>query len=360
LVNGYILSRERAAALRRRGYRNAALRNAALALLALVLGSCAARTPIERVDELATWPDPIVELKYESPADGSAQSAAFYRPRAESPAPLLVALHSWSYDWRQTSSIPYAEWCIANGWVFIHPDFRGPNRRPEATGSELVIADILGAVKAARENASVDGSRIYLIGVSGGGYAALLLAGRAPEIWAGVSAWVPITDLALWHEHCAARGLRYAGEIAASCGGPPLPGTAAHDEAKRRSALTWLGNARGFAIDIHAGIRDGHEGSVPISHSLEAFNLLARPEDRLDAEEVAEFTARPSVPPRLAARSVAPSVDPAYGDKPPLFRAESGDVRVTIFDGGHEILHRVALEWLARQKRTARSTRTRE
>ena len=48
--------------------------------------------------------------------------------------PLLVALHTWSGDYKQRASIPYAQWCIEKGWAFVHPQFRGPNRRPEATG----------------------------------------------------------------------------------------------------------------------------------------------------------------------------------------------------------------------------------
>jgi hypothetical protein len=34
-----------------------------------------------------------------------------------------------------------------------------------------------------------------------------------------------------------------------------------------------------------------------------------------------------------------------------LFRRESGMVRVTVFDGGHEIIHHAALAWLAAQQK---------
>jgi hypothetical protein len=34
---------------------------------------------------------------------------------------IIVGLHSWSEGYRQDESVIYAEWCIANDWVFVHP-----------------------------------------------------------------------------------------------------------------------------------------------------------------------------------------------------------------------------------------------
>ena len=91
------------------------------------------------------------------------------------------------------------------------------------------------------------------------------MAGRAPELWAGVSAWVPISDLVKWHAETAARKLRYAGEIEAFRGHKPVPGTPAH-ACPETPAITYMARARGVNLDINAGITDGHNGSVPISH----------------------------------------------------------------------------------------------
>ena len=295
------------------------------------------------------WPDAVLEIKYPNKADNSKQPALYYKPlEITSPRPLLVGLHTWSGDYKQGSSVVYANWCIQKEWNFIHPNFRGPNRRPEATGSELVVADILSAVEYAKKNGNVDERRIYLVGASGGGYASLLMAGRAPEVWAGVSAWVPISDLAKWHGETTERKLRYAGEIEKSIGGIPTPGSKAAAEAKKRSAITYLARAKGVALDINAGITDGHNGSVPISHSLEAFNVLAEPKDRLGAELIAEFVKTATVPEALNGQ--APE-DVSYGKKAVLFRRQSGAARVTIFQGGHEIIPGAALQWLAKQKR---------
>ena len=295
------------------------------------------------------WPEQVQEIKYSSDADQTQQPALFYAPEKTSKAlPLLVGLHTWSSNYRQSMSASYAQWCIEKKWVFIHPNFRGPNRRPEATGSELVIKDILSAVAYAKKSASIDENRIYLIGASGGGYASLLMAGRAPEVWAGVSAWVPILDLVKWHEETSKRKLRYAGEIEKSIGGKPLAGSKAFAEARKRSAITYLKRAKEVNLDINAGITDGHNGSVPISHSLIAFNILASEKDKISPELVESFTQKAKVPVGLYGQA---EKDAAYGAKKVLFRRQSRTTRLTIFQGGHEIIPEAGLQWLAKQKR---------
>ena len=186
----------------------------------------------------------------------------FYKPRANDPRPLLVGLHSWSEGYRQDESVIYAEWCIANGWVFIHPHFRGPNGSPQTTGSELVIGGVLSAVEYAKAHARVDEGRVYVVGWSGGGHLGLLLAGRAPEMWAGISAWVPISDLNAWYEQSRRLGTKYAREIAASCGGRPAGDSAVARECRKRLPFTYLERAGGMPLDINHDIRDGY-GAVP-------------------------------------------------------------------------------------------------
>jgi hypothetical protein len=132
----------------------------------------------------------VREIKLASLADGSEQPAMFYAPASKEPVPLLVTLHTWSGDYRQDDHEACAQWCLEKNWAYIHPNFRGPNRRPEATGSELVVQDIVDAVTYASQHGNIDPTRVYLVGTSGGGYTALLMAGRHPELWAGVSAWV--------------------------------------------------------------------------------------------------------------------------------------------------------------------------
>ena len=61
-----------------------------------------------------TWSSAVQSIDYLSAADNSRQPMMFYKPQRDEPRPLLVALHSWSNDYRQQESVIYSEWCIAN------------------------------------------------------------------------------------------------------------------------------------------------------------------------------------------------------------------------------------------------------
>ena len=299
----------------------------------------------------APWPEyeQVRKIEYLSSGDNTLQPALFYAPDTKEAVPLLVGLHSWSGNYRQRLSKPYADWCIKKGWVFIHPHFRGRNNKPEACGSDLVVADILAAVEYAKQNANIDPNRIYLAGGSGGGYTALLVAGRAPEIWAGVSAWLAITVLEDWYYECKQLGCEeHASDIVKSCGG--LPGQSPEIDAQyvKRSPVTHLKNAVNVPLDINAGIHDGHDsGGVPISHSFKAFNVLADQKDKVSDEEIKYFVEKSEVPAHLK-QTIS---DPTYGLKKPLFRRVSGNTRLTIFDGGHRLVFEAALTWLSKQKK---------
>ena len=296
-----------------------------------------------------SWSPVVQQIMYVSSADNTRQPMMFYQPKLNEPRPLIVALHSWSEGYRQSESVIYSEWAIANDWVFIHPHFRGPNVRPEATGSELAIADVLSAIDYAKKNAQVDESRIYAVGWSGGGYLGLLLAGREPETWAGVSVWVPISDLNAWYEESRRLKTKYVNHIEASCGGRPIDDTSAARECRKRSPVAYLERARPVPIDINHGIRDGRNNSdpVPISQSLRAFNFLAQPQDKFSEEEIEYFTRQSEVPSSLR----SDTIDPDYGDLKILYRRQSGNARITVFDGAHDKNTEAAFKWLNKQRR---------
>jgi poly(3-hydroxybutyrate) depolymerase len=298
------------------------------------------------------WPEEVRDVELVSSVDGAVQMAKFYVPeQADGPLPLLVMLHTWSGSWTQDMGIDWLEQARQRGWVFIHSDFRGPNGKVESTGSELATADIMDALAYARRHANVDSSRIYLAGVSGGGHMSLLTAGRKPEIWAGVSAWVPIFDLARWHTECVERELGYAGQMEAACGGVPGSSDETDRQYLARSSKSVLHHAGGVNIEINAGIHDGHTGSVPVGHTLRAFNMLATANGlagkALTEETIKEFESGEAVPDELAGERTD---DPFYGEKTVLFRRQAGPARVTVFEGGHEGIAAAACEWLSRQR----------
>lgn len=296
----------------------------------------------------AAPPPGVQEITVRNSIDGVAEPVWFLPNPSTVPAPLLVHLHSWSARLGEAS---LAKDCIQRGWAFLSPNFRGPNRRPEACGSRVAIQDVLDAVAFARKTTAVDPRRIYLIGGSGGGHMALMMAQAAPELWAGVTAYVPITDLAAWHAFSRQKGSNYFKMMEESCGGPP--GTPAADaEYRARSPLFHLARAAGVPIDLQVGIRDGHEGSVPVSNSLRAFNVLAEANGRagqqLSAAEIDVITRTAQLPAGL----VSEPREEEGRRRAVLFRRTAGPVRLTIFDGAHESDFPPAVRWLARQEKS--------
>jgi len=46
----------------------------------------------------------------------------------------------------------------------------------------------------------------------------------------------------------------------------------------------------------------------------------------------------------------ASSADSSCGENASVFRRTSGSARITIFDGGHEIVYKAALTWIKKKK----------
>jgi pimeloyl-ACP methyl ester carboxylesterase len=331
------------------------------------------------------WPAAISTVKVTSSLDGSEQPSLFYNcstPLSSSSSsssryPLLIALHTWSADYRQGGGqIVFAEWCIQQQWHLLHPNFRGPNdgTTRDACGSDRAIQDILDAVQYVTETTqTVDPDRIYVVGVSGGGHMALLLASQYPQRWAGVSAWAAISDLHRWWKERASESSssaecpnhthfqKYARDIEAVVGGKPDGSDqAVMDECQRRSPVTYLSalTTECVSLDINAGIRDGRKGgSVPFSHSLYAFDALCSSDDAVGEEWIQDFYRNAKVPDSTrhfgtSDDGAKPGNDPFYPHRDIHYRRTVGNSRVTIFEGGHEILQGAALNWLCHQRRT--------
>lgn len=287
----------------------------------------------------------LKKIEYFCKVDGSMQPAMCQPAAGEEPRPLMVALHTWSFTVDADCSM-YTSVAEKYNWHMIFPHFRGQNWQPEACGSDLVVSDLEDAVAYMCSTYNVDPSRIYLVGGSGGGHCSLLMAARRPDLWTAVSAWCPISDVALWHKQSSLRRNGYANHISNACGGDPALSASANMSARLRSPLTWLPNAVDkVTVDISTGIHDGHTGSVPIGQAVRAFNALAEEKDRISEEDIAYMEENEKVPEHLAAKEG----DPAFGKYTVYFRRQSKRVRLTLFEGGHDILPAVSAEWLNRQ-----------
>jgi len=286
----------------------------------------------------------VRQIEIPSSMDGTLQSIRYIEGAVG--APLLVFLHQWSGSF----TMDEPEWnrrAQERQWTLIQPDFRGPNVRPEACGSELAQQDILDAIAWARTSLTWHPRRIFLAGVSGGGHMAMLMAAKYPIMWDAVSEWVGISDLRAWYsEHLRdGRPQRYAQNIAACVGGDSGSETFER-ECRLRSPLGQLAGARDLAIDFNAGVNDGHSGSVPIHHTLDAFNevALANAVETVAQDEIRQLSERRSL---QRARESDRVQDSEYGRKIHL-RRTAGRSRVTIFEGGHEGLPEAAFGWFDR------------
>lgn len=119
-------------------------------------------------------------------------------------------------------SIAYKE-SVSTGTAFSYnhyllPEFRGSNldsnpHCTQACGSECAKQNIKDAIGFVVGQYNVDREYIFVLGLSGGGHMALLMAGFCPEYFKAVGVFVPITDLEKWQEQNPC----YAKHVLACC-----------------------------------------------------------------------------------------------------------------------------------------------
>lgn len=281
-----------------------------------------------------------------STLDGVRQPCLFIPAEGNEPRPLLVNLHPWRHGYDFDSGRWQAE-AAKRDWHFLAPHFRGPNRRPQACASRQARQDVLDAVDFVCSSRAVDPGRIYLGGVSGGGHMALIMAAEAPERWAAVSSWCPITDLATFHRECVAMDAKAYRHVEKVAGGAPGSSPKVDAELRYRSPVFHLAKARLTPIEISHGIQDGQPRGIGIQHSVWAFNALAEAQNTasVSGEELEMLLSWQS-------RPLPGEEDKTYG-RVVHFRRHAGRSRLTIFDGGHEDLPHAACAWLEQHARAS-------
>lgn len=202
------------------------------------------------------------ELFVRSTLDDSLQPSLFYAAQTKEKRPLLVGLHTWSHDrYNQIHNLlPYAERMQFN---LLLPEFRGPNllENPnckQACGSLYAKQDIKDAIDHVVALDLVDTDNIFLVGMSGGGQMALLMAGFCPEYFKCISAFVPLCDLPAWEPTP-----RYIEHIWACCG--------SEEEMRKRSPISYLDK---IALSNTKIFHGKHDPVVPVSQSILFYNQL--------------------------------------------------------------------------------------
>jgi hypothetical protein len=286
------------------------------------------------------WDSDFKLVSVTSSVDGNSQKAYFYASKSAGPKPLIVSLHTWSGDYTQKDEL--AGLCREKDLNYIHPDFRGMNNTKDACCSELALSDIDDAISYAMSNSRVDKSKIYVMGVSGGGYATLGAFMKSKHQVAGFSAWASISDLIAWYNESLIRNARYAENIL-NCTGSSEELN--ESNARMRSPVYWETPAEKLSatkLYIYAGIYDGIQGSVPITHSINFYNKLL---SDLNIKDTPMYVTDKEKLDLLEFRRPLGSYGTISGREVCLIK-ECRNIRLTIFTGGHEMLTGYALEEL--------------
>ena len=211
------------------------------------------------------------ELLIKSSIDGTMQPSLFYF--AGEDKPLVIGLHTWSFDrYNQVENmLPYAK---KYGWNLLLPDFRGKNKAEnpnpvDACGSLKAKQDVIDAIQFVEEKYNTDSNNRFVIGGSGGGHMALLMAGYRPEMFKCVVSYVPITDISDWYYEKKADSSKFKGysDDLYVCTGNKTP-EEAPDEYAFRSPMSYIDEIAKTTVKICHG---KYDPSVPVTHSLKFF-----------------------------------------------------------------------------------------
>lgn len=280
----------------------------------------------------------IVEIK--SSLDNKIQKAYFYKSKSKRSRPLVVSLHTWDGYFDQADEL--AKLCKLKDLNYIHPDFRGANKTKEACCSELAINDIDDAISFAIKNSNTDINKIFVVGISGGGFATLGSFMKSKHKISKFSAWAPITDLIAWYNESESKKSKFADDILKCTDSKEV---LLIDNAKLKSPIYWktpVLKLEDSQLFIYAGIYDGIMGSVPITHSLNFYNKLLNDLFVSDSTKYVSTREKESL---LKFRE--PLGD--YGsiaDRKIFLKKEFKNIKLVIFEGNHEMLPEFALNEL--------------
>lgn len=295
-----------------------------------------------------SWLPEFEKVEITSSMDGTAQKAYIYKTRSNVAMPLIVSLHTWSGYYNQTD--PLTKEILVRDWNYIHPDFRGANRRPEAMGSPLALADIEDAIQYALKNMNVDKNEVHVIGVSGGGFATLASFMNLDYPVKSFSAWASISDIEDWFWECSGRGSRYAEDILAVVADDnhKFNATTASQRSPLRQKFP-IEKRKNAQLYIYAGIHDWYKGSVPVTHSLKMYNRLVG-ELKYDTSDMSAIMQKAMSDPDIVSpcemldilgrrtNAAVKSKKTKLFDREIHLSRDYENIHLTVFEGGHEQL----------------------
>ncbi len=226
-----------------------------------------------------------MEILVPSSIDQTKQPSLFYKASKKN-MPLLVILHTWSYDrYNQINDfLPYKK--IIN-WNMLFPEFRGPNLLSnhmghQACGSLLAKQDIIDAIDYIKKHNNIDEEQIMLVGSSGGGHMALLMAAYRPNLFSFIIANCSVTDINKWRNE----NTEYTKHVEHCLWGSPNK-----DNIKDYEYRSPIFHVKEIAKANLKIIHGKYDQSVPFSHSLDLYNQIAKENNKSNVTlEINELT----------------------------------------------------------------------
>ena len=279
------------------------------------------------------WDKGFEFVEIASSLDNKKQKAYFYPSTSKNPSPLVVSLHTWGGNYQEYDSI--ALFSKEKNLNYIHPDFRGANSTPDACNSQKSLRDIDDAIDFVIKNANVDRNKIYIIGKSGGGYAAIGAYMKSKHPIHTVSSWVPITDISKWYAEGLLKKSQYTEGILKCTSSEN--GILNQDKAKEKSPIFWptpTEKRKHTKLHIYTGVYDGLNGSVPITHSIDFYNKVI---SDFGAKDSTNYVTQYEKLFLLEKRSSLGDFGKT-GNRQTFLKKNYQNIQLSIFNGHHEML----------------------
>jgi len=285
------------------------------------------------------WPEGSVVIELENPLATDPDLAVFRRAEG-SGRPAVIVIHGWFGNALNPSGNTLIQEAIGANAHYLYPNVRGPHTGTDNCCSDVAMADLDSALRFLSRYADVEPSQVFFVAASGGGYTSLCYLMSRDQALGGVRAWVPITNLIAFHDESS--GSPYEDAVRGCTGSDD---ELDEEKAARRSPffMPRAGKIGRTPLAIFAGINDGHDGPVAISHSLDFYNRLA--------QEANTTGVGPVVYDALMTRDVdvLPQLDAKLDDRVVYYEQSADFGRLVVFEGGHEMLPNVALARLGEE-----------
>lgn len=125
---------------------------------------------------------------------GQPVEGLLYRPASNKPAPLIVNVHGGPQYSSTLAFDVYNQYLVSKGYAIFEPNFRGSWGYGDAWDKAIVgdwihpqFDDVMSGVDALEKAGVADGSRLFVVGFSGGGFLTAWIVGHTDRFRAAVS-----------------------------------------------------------------------------------------------------------------------------------------------------------------------------